>query len=233
VAEELEGIPVPAGKITVIHNGVDTNEFCPGSAERLHFSLPFDVPLFLFAGDIRTSRKNLETVLKAVQRNPRVHLAVAGNLRGSPYPSMARQLGIEERVHFLGMVHEMPLLMRSVDGFLFPSRYDPLGLVILEAMASGVPVITSRTAGGSELLGTAGRILENPDDVETLAEWICEISTDESLRSKMGKDARIAALSNTWSRMANRYLALYEQLRDETMALPASLDRTPKAKKNE
>jgi glycosyltransferase involved in cell wall biosynthesis len=229
VAQELNGIHVASEKISVIYNGVDTEEFYPGTPDRAHFRLPAQVPLFLFAGDIRTPRKNLETVLKAVHRNPCVHLAVAGNAKESPYPSMARQLGISERIHFLGMVPEMAILMRSVDGLLFPSRYDPFGLVILEAMASGIPVITSRTAGGSELVGTAGRIMENPDDVDVLSTWLREIANDKDLRLRMAKEARVIALSNTWTRMANRYLDLYKELYEEkereSADLPAMLHR--------
>jgi glycosyltransferase involved in cell wall biosynthesis len=226
VARELEDIEVPSEKILVIHNGVDTEEFHPGSSERAHFRLPLDVPLFLFAGDIRTPRKNLETVLNAIHGSPGLHLAVAGNVQGSPYPLMAHQLGISDRVYFLGMVAEMPLLMRSVDGLIFPSRYDPFGLVVLEAMASGVPVVTSRTAGGSELLGEGGRILEDPDDGEVLSAWLHEIAADKSLRIRMGRKGRAIALSNTWSRMAKQYLDLYEELFERNKASVAYTSAT-------
>ncbi|WP_237181465.1 glycosyltransferase family 4 protein [Paraburkholderia tropica] len=94
--------------------------------------------LLLFVGDLRTPRKNLGTVLEALKQLPEhVHLAVAGYLLGSPYPEMARQLGIESRVHFLGLVREMPMLMRSVDAYVFPSRYEAMSLSLLEAMAAG------------------------------------------------------------------------------------------------
>src|SRR5260370_25449043 len=106
----------------------------------------------IFAGDLKTSRKNLDTVLNAIRMLPSVHLAVAGGVDGSPYLALAERLGVPDRVHFLGRVSAMPLLMKSADCFIFPSRYDPLGLVILEAMATGLPVITSASAGGARLL---------------------------------------------------------------------------------
>jgi glycosyltransferase involved in cell wall biosynthesis len=212
VADELRSIHVPADKITVIYNGVDTNEFSPGSSNRAFFKLPEDVPMALFVGDLKTTRKNLETVLHAVQKLPEVHLAVAGKLDGSPYPAIVESFGLGQRVHFIGHVSEMPLLMRSIDCFVFPTRYDPLGLVILEAMATGVPVITSAKAGGAELLGDSGRVMQNPDDVPLLTRWLAELLTSSPLRRQLGEAARKNALANQWTNMATAYLDLQERL---------------------
>jgi glycosyltransferase involved in cell wall biosynthesis len=212
VAEELRSIHVPANKITVIYNGVDTEEFSPGVSNRTHFKLPEQVPMALFVGDLKTSRKNLATVLQALQRLPNVHLAVGGNLQGSPYPALAEQWGLSARVHFLGRVSEMALLMRSVDCFVFPTRYDPLGLVILEAMATGLPVITSAKAGGAELLGSSGRIMPDPDDVALLTQWLSELMASPALRQDLGGAARSVALANQWEAMAGGYLGVYEKL---------------------
>jgi len=213
VANELETIDAPVEKIHIIYNGVDTDEFQPGNEDRPRFQLPAGVPLFLFAGDIRTPRKNLDTVLKALQDVPKLHLAVAGNLNGSPYPAMAKALGLEERVHFLGMVRDMSSLMRSVDAFVFPSRYDPMGLVIVEAMATGLPVLTAHTAGGAEILpGTAGRILDNPDNTALLSSWMKELAVNQSLRQTMGETGRAIALAHNWDRMAQEYLLLYQEI---------------------
>jgi len=212
VAKELESIGVPHEKIRVIHNGVDTEEFHPGLEDRSRFHLPSNVPLFLFAGDIRTPRKNLDTVLKALQDVPGLHFAIAGNPDGSPYPAMAKALGLSDRVHFLGLTREMPTLMRSVDAFVFPSRHESMALVLIEAMASGLPVLTAHTSGGAEILSEAGRILDNPDDTSLLSAWMKELAANQTLRRTMGEAGRAIALSHNWKRMAQEYLQLYEEI---------------------
>ena len=144
VAEDLREINVPQEAIKVISNGVDIEEFSPGhGGSRQTWNLPDGVPLAMFAGDIRLPRKNLDTVLKALVEVPDLHLAVVGVTDGSPYPQLAESLGISDRVHFLGFRRDVPSLMKIVDFFVFPSRYEPFGLVIIEAMATGLPVITA------------------------------------------------------------------------------------------
>ena len=99
-----------------------------------------------------------------------VQIAVAGFLPGSPYPEEAKALGMAHRVHFLGLVKEMPVLMHSVDAFVFPSRYEAMSLSLLEAMAAGLPVVTARTAGGAEIITPeCGIVLDDPDDPQALA----------------------------------------------------------------
>ncbi len=212
IADELCAVGVPEGHLRLIYNGVDVREFHPGAGERTRFGLPAEGVLFLFAGDIRTPRKGLDTVLKALVDVPDAHLAVAGALDSSPFPAQLSALGLERRVHFLGKVTDMPALMRAVDLFVFPSRYEPMGLVILEAMASGLPVLTASTAGGAEILGQGGRVLDDPNDAATLARWMRELATDEALRQQMGAAGREIAEHYTWERMAMAYLALYDEL---------------------
>ena len=211
-AGELLEIGVPVQKIVTIQNGVDTEEFHPGPGDRARWRLPASTPLFLFAGDLRTRSKGLDTVLRALALTPQGHLAVAGALRDSPLPSLATRLGISDRVHWLGFERDMPTLLRTVDAFVFPSRYESAGLVILEAMASGVPVLTARTAGGAEILGAGGRVLEDPEDVTTLASWMAELASDPDLRRRMGSAGREIAEAHTWAQMATAYLELIESL---------------------
>ncbi|MBN3814816.1 glycosyltransferase family 4 protein [Paraburkholderia sp. Ac-20347] len=204
----------PVERLDVIYNGVDTRGFSGASADRSHFTLPVDKFMLLFVGDLRTPRKNLGTVLEALKQLPEhVHLAVAGYLPGSPYPEMARQLGIESRVHFLGLVREMPMLMRSVDAYVFPSRYEAMSLSLLEAMAAGLPVVTARTAGGAEIITPeCGIVLEDPDDAAALAHAIQQLDDDTPRRLAMGEAAAELACSFGWARMAAQYIALYRQL---------------------
>jgi len=215
VADEIRAIGLtPRNRVDVIYNGVDTRGFAAATGDRAKFNLPADAFLLLFVGDLRTPRKNLGTVLEALRELPaHVHIAVAGYLPGSPYPEQARALGIAERVHFLGLVKEMPVLMHSVDAFVFPSRYEAMSLSLLEAMASGLPVVTARTAGGAEIITPdCGIVLDDPDDPQALAGAIARLAASDDARRAMGAAAIELAAGFGWARMAAQYIALYRQL---------------------
>ncbi|WP_433705100.1 glycosyltransferase family 4 protein [Paraburkholderia sacchari] len=211
----------PVERLDVIYNGVDTRGFASASADRAKFELPEDKFFLLFVGDLRTPRKNLGTVLQALKQLPeRVHLAVAGYLPGSPYPEMARELGIGSRVHFLGLVREMPVLMRSVDAYVFPSRYEAMSLSLLEAMAAGLPVVTAQTAGGAEIITPdCGIVLDDPDDAPALANAILQLADDTPRRLAMGEAAAKLTGEFGWARMAAQYIALYRQLAGDAGAV--------------
>jgi glycosyltransferase involved in cell wall biosynthesis len=227
VAAEVRalGLGIEPARLQVIHNGVDVDEFAPGAAERARFGLPAAPFMLLFAGDLRMSRKNLDTVLHAlVHTATDVHLTVAGILHNSPYPALVASLGLTARVHFTGLVKDMPALMRSVDAFVFPSRYEPMGLVLLEALAAGLPVITVRTAGGAEVITSrSGIVLDDPNDHTALAAAIARLASDRAYARRLGQAAREVARTLSWQAMAERYLAVYEQVhaRRTARALPA------------
>ncbi|MCC8391229.1 glycosyltransferase family 4 protein [Paraburkholderia sp. MMS20-SJTR3] len=225
VAAEVAALGIDTQRMQVIYNGVDVGEFAPGPAERARFGLPAQPFMLLFAGDLRMPRKNLDTVLHALAAAPaNVHLAVAGRLHHSPYPALARSLGLAERVHFTDMVMDMPALMRSVDAFVFPSRYEAMSLVLLEALSAGLPVITVRTAGGAEVIDAgSGIVLDDPDDARALTAAIVRLASDPGYAGRLGASARRAAATLSWQVMAERYLALYEQVhaRRRASAWPA------------
>lgn len=212
VRDDLLAAGIPAERISVIGNGVDVAAFRPGPAERARFGLPAGVPVALFAGDLRLPRKNLDTLLAALPGVPGLHLAVAGRHAGTGHPESARRLGIADRVHFLGFVRDMPALMRSVDLLAFPSRYEPCGLVVLEALASGLPVVTTRAAGAAELLaGEAGTILEDSEDVGTLAAALRRLAgLGAARRAELGREARALAERHAWPSVARRHVDLLE-----------------------
>lgn len=213
VKKELVDLGVPSQQIRVILNGVDLQEFCPGNSDRDRLNLPEKVTLAFFAGDLRTSRKNLDVVLRALTEVPDLHLAVAGSTESSPYPLLAAQLGLRERVHFLGYQRDIASIMRSVDLFVFPSRYEACTLVLLEAMATGLPVITATTTGGSEIITpNCGAILSDPDDIEALVRALRTLASDRQLRKQMGKASRDIAEHYSWLTQAKSYIDLFEEL---------------------
>ncbi|KAM3096675.1 glycosyltransferase family 4 protein [Phormidesmis sp. 146-35] len=213
IRQELIDIGVPPERTHVILNGVDVQEFFPDNREREALGLPEQVPLAIFVGDIRTNRKNLDTVLRALVEVPDLHLAVVGDTNRSPYPDMAVQLQLNDRVHFLGYRQDIVLLMQTADLFVFPSRYEACTLVLLEAMASGLPVITANSAGGAEIVTPeCGVVLQDSDDVETLAKALRTLSQDARLRHQMGQAAYAIAQQHSWSSKAKSYVNLFEQV---------------------
>jgi glycosyltransferase involved in cell wall biosynthesis len=214
VKQELVDIGVPKENIRVILCGVDLQEFSPGNADRRKLGLPEQVPLALFVGNITINRKNLDTVLHALVQVPELHLAVVGTPEGSPYPQLTAQLELGERVHFLGNPQNVvPDLMRAADLFVFPSRYEPYGLVVIEAMASGLPVITATTTGAAEIVTPeSGVVLSDTEDTNTLAQAMSSLKSDRERRQRMGQTARSIAEQYSWASMAQSYVDLFEEL---------------------
>jgi glycosyltransferase involved in cell wall biosynthesis len=208
---ELLALGVKRENIEVIQNGVDVEQFHPGQPQRESFGLPVQVPMAIFVGDIRTPRKNLGSVLRALVGVPSLHLAVAGGVQGSPYPAMAESLGVAARVHFLDRVSRIPELMRSVDFFAFPSHYEAHPLVLLEAMASGLPSVVSGTFGAEHFLGNSGVILSDPDDIAELIEVMAAFISDPVEMRRMSLAGRTQALNLSWDAMAASYLEIYRR----------------------
>ncbi len=207
VRDELATIGVAPEKLVVLGNGVDTDEFKPGPAVRRDFGLPEDVPVALFVGDLQSSIKNLDTLLAAAKHVPNLHVAVAGRPEGSPFPAMADSMGLSNRVHFLGFQRDVAGLMRACDFFVLVSRRDSCPLVVLEALASGLPVVTATTVGNADLVGDrCGFVVDNPEDVDGVADALRKLSDNTELRDRLSQNARQQALQHSWERMSMRYL---------------------------
>jgi len=157
----------PQEQIQVVHNGVP--DFTVPPDARLHtrasLGLKEDDFAVLFAGS-GWSRKGLRFAIQAMNmaKLPHATLLVAG--RGNP-----RSMPKSNQVRFLGPVKDMPPLLAAADAFILPTIYDPFSNACLEAMAAGLPVITSAQNGFSEIIasGLEGEIITEPDDIFGLA----------------------------------------------------------------
>ena len=157
----------PAAQIEVVPNGVPVQLFAGASEHRsvsrakLNLS-PDDVAL-LFVGS-GWERKGLQFAVRALEAcaNPRMRLLVAGRGTETRYRSPG--------VQFLGVVRELPELYAAADIFLLPTIYDPFSNASLEALAAGVPVVTTRANGFSEIITDEvhGSVIEAPDDVAAI-----------------------------------------------------------------
>ena len=221
VERELRGAGVDARRLRVIANGVDLEEFKPAPVSRRTLGVP-EGPVLLFAGDVKTPRKNLDTLLRALALTELGSLVVAGDASGSPYPRLAESLGLAERVTFLGYRADVAELMRAADVFVFPSRYEACSLVLLEAAASGLPVVGARTAGGVELLNReCSVLLDDPNDHVELAGVLRGLLAEPERRARMGAAARAAAAEHSWRAMGERYLRAYRELAASRGRAPA------------
>ncbi len=212
VRRDLTESGVADARVRVIPNGVDVEEFKPGSPSRADLGLP-EGRLVLFVGDIKTPRKNLDTVLRAMTQMDEATLLVVGDDSGSPYRGLASELGVLPRTRFLGFRRDIPALMQAANLFVLPSRYEPSGLVLFEAAASGLPIIASRSAGGTEVLGEEGCVLlDDPEDHVALARAMRRLLASPAQLQRLGLAARRAAVAHSWQTMAQRYLQLYCEL---------------------
>jgi UDP-glucose:(heptosyl)LPS alpha-1,3-glucosyltransferase len=174
---------------------------------------PEDV-VALFVG-INYRLKGLEPLLHAVGRLPagqRFRLLVAGKSDTAVFERLARRLGIADRVRFIGYCPDMRNCYFAADFFVHPTFYDPCSHVVLEAMACGLPVITSRYNGASELLHPPreGYVLDDPHDHDHLA-WSLGQMLDPARRASCAQAARRTAAQWTFEHHYREMLAVFAE----------------------
>src|SRR5262249_47633958 len=157
--------------------------------------------------------KGLEPLLHAVQRLPEdrpFKLLVAGSARNKEFEKLARDLGVADRVRFIGYCKEMRNCYFASDLLVHPTFYDPCSHVVLEAMTCGLPVITTRYNGASELLRPPreGYVIEDPHDHDHLA-WCLTQLLDPSRRAACGLAARKTAAGWTFEHHYRQMLAVF------------------------
>src|SRR6266487_752966 len=220
VKGEIEGAySVAPQRIVVIPNGVDAETFHPrhraGSRmlvrERLGVTLDQFLVLFV-GGDYRL--KGLAALLEAARRVARAIRVLAVGVRpDAALMQLVREKDLQRMVTFLGNTTDVASLYAAADCFALPTRYDTFSLATLEAMASGLPVIVSRASGVSELLA-ANRdciMLEDPSDVEVLAQHLGRLVQDGILRSRLGVEARKTAERCSWDDVVTRTVTVYRE----------------------
>lgn len=207
VRDELVSIGIDEKKISMIYNGVDCDEFHPAKKDdRKTLKLAF-------VGDLKSTRKNLETVLIAIQSIKNVQLLVVGNHENSIYPKLAKKFMADDKVKFLGYSKNIARILRSCDVFVFPSRYDPCPLVIMEAMASGLAVVTSKKVGNWSIADQANAgTIDNPEDYQGLKQALEKLASNHVFREKCQIESRRIALIHDWKFVMKNYLRIIKSL---------------------
>lgn len=207
-------------KIKVIYGGVNPR-FRPADpqeieAVRARYGLP--ECLILSVGTIEP-RKNLTSLVDAYRalrhRGAEFKLVIVGK-KGWLYQSFfrrLRELGLEDEVIFPGFMpdEDLPALYSAADLFVFPSLYEGFGLPVLEAMACGVPVITSNTSSLPEVAGEAA-LLVDPNSVEELTSAMRSVLESKQLRDELRAKGPKQAAKFSWESAARETLAIYASI---------------------
>ena len=211
---------LPRSQLTVIYNGVDTDVFHPAlasehrAATRAELGLGKGTPLLLYVGS-GFERKGVPQLLRAAagMRRTETHFVVVGADRKLPaMRSLATRLGLDKRLHFTGPVRDVRRWYGAADGFVLPTFYDPCPNAALEALACGLPIVTSTTCGAREWVHTGenGWVIDASDAAELSKRLddLADLAGDPRPRAA----ARAVAEPLTLSAMAESLLNLYRAL---------------------
>jgi UDP-glucose:(heptosyl)LPS alpha-1,3-glucosyltransferase len=217
VANDLRKYYHCPAPIQVIYHGVNLELFSPANRGRLRaearrrLNLPETEFVFLFAGQLR---KGVARSIQALARVPRGRLVCVSPSPAEPYRALVKQLGLEERVQFCDFSDRVESFYAAADALLLPTPYDSFGMVVTEAMASGVPVVVSREAGASELIehGVNGLLLEDVTDQAELAGWMESLEQDREGAVRLGCEGRRTVERLSWDAVARETMQVYEDL---------------------
>jgi len=211
----LEEYELPEDAVCIIPNGVHLSRFLRKKKTAPVNDIQRNPFVFLFVGN-EFDRKGLQTIIEALPSLSRhsVEVHIAGNDDPAPYKRRAAELNVLDRLRFLGAVTAPESLFLKADAFLFPTHYEPFGMVIIEAMAAGIPVITSRAAGAVEDLvdGVHGLYVDDPCSADELSRRIQLLLDNASLREALSRNGRIAAERYAWPTIAAHHIDLYRRI---------------------
>ena len=184
-----------AGKIEYVPGvGIDTQKFSKvvvdKIAKRKELGVPADAFLLLSVGELNKN-KNHETIIKALAKlkNPKIFYLICG--RGSyenKLKDLSKKLGLENQVILLGYRSDVAEIYRIVDLFLFPSHREGLPVSLMEAMASGIPIVCSDIRGNKDLINNDyGGYLVKPNDINGFTMAIKRLYQDATLRVEMAR----------------------------------------------
>jgi UDP-glucose:(heptosyl)LPS alpha-1,3-glucosyltransferase len=219
VKEEIRRhFALPAERLHVIYSGIDAQAFHPDlkrhrAATRAQYGVPKDATLYLFVGS-GFERKGVAVLLQGLARlSAGSFLLVVGHDKHAErYKRKAADLGVGERVLFAGRQADVKPYYGAADALVLPTLYDPFPNVALEAMASGLPIVTSTKCGAAELIepGNNGFVCDALDYVALAAHM--RALSDPATVSRMGAAARQLGESLNLEHMKRNLVALYQQL---------------------
>jgi UDP-glucose:(heptosyl)LPS alpha-1,3-glucosyltransferase len=216
---------VDPARLSVIYNGVDLSRFHPDNRARhraparVEAGIAPDAWTVLFTGS-GFERKGLATAVQAFaalgDRTSRLLVVGRGDTR--PYRRLAERLAVDERVVWLGPRPDVDRWYAAADVLVLPTRYEPFGNVHLEALASGLPVVTTTAAGGAEIVSDESGAVVPPGDPQAVAIALERLRADEP--RKLAAAARRAAEPFTYRRQVADFERIYRRLPRARPRLP-------------
>ena len=217
-------LPVDRAKVRVIPNGFHPARFEPrpsGAAFRRRLGVDPATPLVVFAGRL-ASNKGLHHLVPAfaalAERHPAARLVLAGEDQDqrARLEALAARLGVADRMHVTGHLDEADYrgALAAGDVFALPSEWEAFGIVLVEAMACGVPCVATRVGGAPDVVveGETGLLVEHGDEA-ALAEALHRLLSDRALAARMGEAGRARAFREyAWDAVVERTLALYREM---------------------
>jgi glycosyltransferase involved in cell wall biosynthesis len=203
------------GIVRVVRNGIDIAAHSAAvPVPRAELGVPEDAPLLLVAG-LFNEAKGQDLALRALASpaGRGAHLAFAGHgASEAALRALARGLGLESRVHFLGWRTDLPRLVRACDWLVLPSRWEALPYVVLEALAAGTPVVATPVDGAREIVSESGagelaRACEAPALAEALARALARTRAERERMGARGREHVVAFHSR--ESMVDGTLAVY------------------------
>jgi UDP-glucose:(heptosyl)LPS alpha-1,3-glucosyltransferase len=220
--ELFECYGVPEQDVVVISNGVDLAAFSPDvraarrDESRRQLGFTRDDTVILFVGN-EFERKGLMFALTAmaIAKTSTQKLLVAGRDDPAPYRRYAENLGIAPNVIFTGMSDDMPSIFAAADLFLLPTSYEAFSLALLEAAATGLPIVTTRVNGAEDLVQEKENGILVSQDPPEIAQAIRLVTENPELRMRLGHSARRAALRYSWDLVTQKTFNVYEDVVNE------------------
>lgn len=226
---------VAARKIHVVPNGINLSRFAPDPqarrAIRAELGLRPDAWVVGTVGRLAPV-KNQALLLQAAARSPAAadRIVIAGDgPEAQPLYALAAELGITDRVTFLGERHDVPRILAALDVFALPSLSEGMPLSAIEAMASGLPVVAMAVGGVPAVVrGGETGLLVRSGDAAMLAAALGDLRADPALAARMGAAGKAAALSEySAETMARRYMDHYKTLLAEQGHVVAAVHKLP------
>jgi UDP-glucose:(heptosyl)LPS alpha-1,3-glucosyltransferase len=215
----LKHYRLPEDRVKVVYNGVKLDRFNPSNKKsfrgeiRQQLRISDKEVMILFVGS-GFERKGLEYLIKSVQymKQENWRLVLVGKGKWGKYLSFSSKENLRKITH-LEPIDKIEKLYAAADFFILPSIYEPFGNANLEALASGLPIITTRFCGAAEIIThkKEGIILEEPSDSNSIAKAI-DYLMDPKIRRLMSHSARILAEKFTQERNALAMLKIYQDL---------------------
>jgi glycosyltransferase involved in cell wall biosynthesis len=211
---------IPVEQTAVVYNGVDCelHAGAPNHAFRAELGISSDCFLFGAVGNVRIL-KSYDNLLRAaaiaVKANPKLRVAVVGEASGPLYEGLLQlraELGLQDIVYFAGFRTDITRPLQSFDGFVLSSKSEGFSIATVQAMASGLPVIATRSGGPEEIItdGVDGLLVPRADP-DALAAAMLGLAGDGNLRAKLGKAARASARAKfSLATMLESYEEIYD-----------------------